>query len=402
MKHVAQLWNDISLSALVAGFVVVLVGFASSVAIIIEAAHKVGADQTLVTSWIMALGIGMGLSSFFLSLYYRMPIVTAWSTPGAALLVTNMTEVSYSEAIGVFIFSGVLTILVGMSGLFQKIMSIIPFPIACAMLAGILFQFGVRIFDSLAQAPYLVCAMLLGYLIAKRFFPRYAVLIVLLIGLSICLWNGGMVMPTTEAGFFTFDSLVWVSPEWSLTTLLGIGLPLFVVTMTAQNMPGVVVLRAHKVETSASPLISWTGITTTLLAPFGGFAFNLAAITAAISLGEESHKELKKRYIAGLSAGIFYCLTGITAVSIVAFFTALPAAMVAALAGLALLGTIGSNLKMALESDATREAALVTFLVTVSGVSFAGINSAFWGIVFGVLCLLILKIQLPNANTSHK
>lgn len=391
-----RVWKDMSITAIVAGFVVVLVGFSSSVAIIIEAAHAVGANQQLITSWIMALGLGMGLSSFGFSLYYRMPIVTAWSTPGAALLVTNLTDISYPEAIGIFIFSGVLTILVGISGLFQKIMSIIPFPIACAMLAGILFQFGVRIFDSLALSPYLVLIMLISYLFAKRFVPRYAVLIVLVVGLIVSLVNGSMVLPDTRTNFFALDGLIWVSPEWSVPALIGVGLPLFVVTMTAQNMTGIVALRAHKVETSASPLISWTGVTTTLLAPFGGFSFNLAAITAAICLGEACHKDFNKRYIAGVFAGIFYCLTGVAAASIVALFTAFPTAMIAALAGLALLGTIGSNLTLALESESTRESALVTFLVTVSGVSFWGINSAFWGIVFGVLCLLILTPKKSN------
>ena len=382
------MWKDISLSALVAGFVTVLVGFASSVTIIIQAAYAVGANQELVTSWIMALGLGMGLSSFFLSLYFRMPIITAWSTPGAALLVTSLADISYPEAIGIFIFVGLLTILVGVSGVFQRLMSIIPFPIACAMLAGILFQFGVKIFDSLVLDAYLVIGMLLGYLFAKRLFPRYAILIVLAIGLIISVLTES-IAPSTTTSLFDIDSLIWTTPEWSLAALLGVGLPLFVVTMTAQNMPGVVALRANKIEVSASPIVSWTGVTTMILAPFGGFSFNLAAITAAISLGEESHKDLDKRYIAGLSAGFFYCLTGITAASIVALFAALPSAMIAALAGLALLSTIGTNLKLAMNDDGTREAALVTFLVTVSGVSFGGVSSAFWGILFGLVCLLV-------------
>lgn len=386
------MWKDISVSALVAGFVTVLVGFASSVSIIIQAAYAVGANQELVTSWIMALGIGMGLSSFFLSFHYRLPIVTAWSTPGAALLVTSLTELSYAEAIGVFIFSGLLTLIVGMSGVFQRLVAIIPFPISCAMLAGILFQFGIGVFDSMMSDMYLVGAMLVGYLLTKRFYPRYAVLVVLLTGIVISIVFGSMKpVALSIDSLFSLEGMIWTTPEWSVSALIGVGLPFFIVTMTAQNMPGIVALRAHKIETSASPLVSSTGITTILLAPFGGFAFNLAAITASICLGEESHKDMNKRYIAGLSAGFFYCITGLTAASIVALFASFPTAMVAALAGLALLGTIGTNLKMAMEGDSTREAALITFLVTVSGVSFGGISSAFWGIVFGLLCLLAMK-----------
>ena len=390
--------KDMSVSAVVAGFVAILIGFSSSVSIIIQAAYAAGANAEIVISWIMALGIGMGITSFGFSLYYRKAIITAWSTPGAALLVTSLTDVTYPEAIGIFIFSGVLTVFVGVSGLFQKLMSIIPLPIACAMLAGVLFQFGLAIFDSLALDFYLVTIMLIGYLVAKRIYPRYAILIVLLLGLITVITTQKMAALELSTSYFDLDGFIWTMPEWSLSVLLGVGLPLFVVTMTAQNMPGIVALKAHNINVSASPLITWTGITTVILAPLGGFAFNLAAITAAICMGEESHKDVDKRYIAGLSAGVFYCIAGLAGSSVVALFIALPTTMVAALAGLALLGTIGTNLKLAMEEDATREAALVTFLVTISGVSFAGIASAFWGIVFGLICLLITRWKKKKTN----
>ncbi len=233
--------------------------------------------------------------------------------------------------------------------------------------------------------------MLIGYLLAKRIYPRYAILIVLFLGLITTIMTDKMSSFELTTSYFDMEGFIWTMPVWSLPALLGIGLPLFVVTMTAQNMPGIVALKAHNINVSASPLITWTGITTIILAPLGGFAFNLAAITAAICMGEESHKDVNKRYIAGLSAGIFYCLAGLAGSSVVALFIALPQTMVAALAGLALLGTIGANLKLSMEEETTREAALVTFLVTISGVSFAGIASAFWGIVFGLSCVLITR-----------
>ena len=383
--------NDMSVSALVAGFVAVLIGFASSVAIVFQAAQAAGADANMIVSWIMALGFGMGATCFFLSLWYRSPVITAWSTPGAALLVTSLGSITYPEAIGVFVFAGVLAVLTGVSGLFDKVMRLVPLPIACAMLAGVLFKFGISIFDSMMADVFLVGTMLLAYLISKRFMPRYAVLFVLMAGVV-------FVLSRSETHFlsnipFKIGSLIWVWPEWNFGALIGIGLPLYIVTMTSQNIPGVAVMRSSGYETPVSPLISWTGFASVVLAPFGGFAFNLAAITAAICSGEECHKDPKRRYIAGLSAGVFYAIAGLAGTSVVALFSVFPATMIAALAGIALLGTIGMNLKIAMMEDVNREAALVTFLVTVSGVSFSGIASAFWGILFGIICLLISKIK---------
>jgi benzoate membrane transport protein len=389
---VLRILNDMSLSALVAGFVAVLIGFASSVAIVFQAAQAAGADSSTIISWIMALGFGMGATCFFLSLWYRSPVITAWSTPGAALLATSLGNITYAEAIGVFVFAGVLTLLTGVSGLFDKVMRLVPLPIACAMLAGVLFKFGLSIFDAMMSDVFLVGIMLLTYLLSKRLVPRYAVLFVLVAGVAFVLArsDGSLVsnIPSEVGG------LVWVWPEWNLGALLGIGIPLYIVTMTSQNIPGVAVMRSSGYQTPVSSLISWTGFTSIILAPLGGFAFNLAAITAAICSGEECHKDPKRRYIAGLSAGIFYGLAGLAGASVVTLFSIFPATMVAALAGIALLGTIGMNLKNAMADDANREAALVTFLVTVSGVSFGGIASAFWGILFGAICLVIGNVKV--------
>lgn len=390
-RDVLNIFKDISLSALVAGFVAVLIGFASSVAIVFQAAQSAGADEGTIVSWIMALGLGMGATCFFLSLWYKAPVITAWSTPGAALLATSLGSISYAEAIGVFVFAGVLTLLTGVSGLFDKAMRLVPLPLASAMLAGVLFKFGLAIFESMMVDVFLVVAMLLTYLVSKCFVPRYSVLFVLLAGVVLVLVQFDTKVTETipfELGFF-----VWAWPEWNIGALIGIGIPLYIVTMTSQNIPGVAVMRSSGYQIPVSPLISWTGLTSILLAPIGGFAFNLAAITAAICSGVECHKDPSRRYIAGLSAGIFYWLAGAAGASVVALFSVFPATMIAALAGIALLGTIGMNLKSAMSEDVHREAALITFLVTVSGVSFLGIASAFWGILFGVICLLLTSIK---------
>ncbi len=386
-----KIFDDMSISAVVAGFVAVLIGFASSVAIVFQAAQSAGADATMIVSWIMVLGFGMGATCFFLSLWYRAPIITAWSTPGAALLVTSLGSISYSEAIGVFVFSGVLALLTGVSGLFDKIMRFVPLPIACAMLAGVLFKFGLSIFNSMMADVFLVGAMLLTYLISKRFVPRYSVLFVLCAGVAFVLIRSDQALLSQVP--FHFGHLSWVWPEWNVSALIGIGLPLYIVTMTSQNIPGIAVIRGSGYQTPVSPLISWTGFVSVVLAPMGGFAFNLAAITAAICSGDECHKDSGRRYISGLSAGIFYTLAGLAGTSVVALFSIFPVAMVSALAGIALLGTIGMNLKSAMMEDENREAALVTFLVTVSGMSFGGIASAFWGIVFGATWLFVANFK---------
>ena len=381
--------NDLSLSVIVAGFVAVLVGFASSVAIVIQAAQASGANTSQLTSWITALGIGMGVSCFALSWYYKKPIITAWSTPGAALLVTGLQGVPYSEAIGAFVVTGALILLVGVSGLFNRLMTLIPYQVACAMLAGVLFQFGIAIFDGMTSDFFQIFIMLVTYLIAKRFIPRYAIIMVLVVALLLIFYDQPKLLAMTESMTFT-NQLVWQMPEFSFKSVIGVALPLFIVTMTAQNMPGIVALKAHNLDVSTSSLISWTGVTTLVLAPFGGFTFNLAAITAAICMGEESHKQAEKRYIAGLSAGVFYCLAGLGGAGIIAIFSLFPQNLILALAGLALLSTIGVNLKTSLEKDSTREAALITFLVTLSDVSFFDISSAFWGICFGIMTLLFM------------
>lgn len=377
-----SLLSDTSLSSVSAGFVAVLVGIASSVAIVFEAARAAGASEAVMASWIGALGLGMGLTCIAFSWYYRAPVITAWSTPGAALLATSLVGVPMAEAVGAFLFSALLTLLLGLSGSFDKLMRKVPMPIASAMLAGILVQFGLSVFTSLQTSPALVGAMLLSYLAGRRWLPRYAIILVLLTGLAAS-WLLGLIH--LEQLHWAPSRPVWVAPEFNIATLLGVGLPLFIVTMTSQNIPGVATLRASGYgRVPVSPVISGTGLASLVLTPFGGFAFNLAAITAAICTGPEAHPDPARRYTAGIAAGVFYLLAGLCGASLVALFSALPQALVASLAGLALIGTIGTSLEGATREADGREAALITFLITASGASFLGIGAAFWGLVGGL------------------
>ncbi len=379
-------FRDLSLPAVIAGFITVLVGFASSAVIVFQAAQAVGADQAEIASWMWALGIGMGVTCIALSLRYRVPVVTAWSTPGAAMLVVGVGTLPLSDAIGAFVLAALLAAVAGFSGLFEKAMRRIPVSLASGMLAGVLLRFGLDVFVSVGTQPLLVLAMFFTYLAGRRAFPRYAVIATLLVGVAIAGSQGLMHVDQVQLQLarpvFTLPTLSWAA-------VFGIALPLFIVTMASQNVPGVAVLKASGYDAPVSPVVGWIGTVNAVLAPFGGYALNLAAITAAICMGRDVHEDPARRYTAAVSAGAFYIVIGLFGATVAAVFAAFPKELVAALAGIALLGTIGNSLSVAMRDEAEREPALVTFLVTASGLTMAGIGSAFWGLVAGVICLLL-------------
>ena len=380
--------RDLSVSAVAAGFVTVLVGFASAAVIVFQAAGAVGASPAQVGSWMLALGVGMGLTSVLLSLRYRAPIVTAWSTPGAALLVTSTAGLSIQEATGAFVVSAALITLCGFSGWFERAMDRIPVPIASGMLAGVLLRFGLAAFTAMSTRFALAFGMFCAYLFARRLIPRYAVIAALAVGMAVALGQGLLHAETVRLALATPQ---WVTPRFSPGALIGVALPLFVVTMVSQNVPGVAVIRASGYAVPISLLIGWTGLTNLLLAPFGGFALNLAAITAAICMGREAHEDPRRRYVAAVAAGLFYAVVGLFGATVVSLFTACPAELVAAIAGLALFATIGNGLAAAVGDANQREPALVTFLVTASGLTLVGVGSAFWGLAAGIMTLVILR-----------
>ena len=380
--------RDASFAALAAGFVTVLVGFASSAVIVFQAAQALGASEGEIASWMWALGLGMGVTCIALSLRYRMPVVTAWSTPGAAMLIASSTGVPYAEAIGAFVLSAILMAVAGFSGVFERSLSRIPVSLASGMLAGVLLRFGLDVFVSMQTQLLMALAMFVTYLCGRRLFPRYAVIATLAMGIAIAAASGLLHLETVR---LEWARPVFTTPALSLASLFGIALPLFIVTMTSQNVPGVAVIRASGYQVPISPVIGWTGVVNAVLAPFGAFALNLAAITAAICMGREAHHDPDRRYVAAICAGLFYVLIGLFGATVAALFTAFPKELVMAIAGIALLGTIGNSLAAALREESEREPALIAFLVTASGVSFAGIGSAFWGLLAGALTLLVWR-----------
>ncbi len=379
---------DSSPSAVVAGFIAMMTGYTSSLVLMFQAGQAAGLTTAQISSWIWALSIGMAICSIGLSLRYRTPITVAWSTPGAALLITSLGHVSYGEAIGAYITCAVLVIICGLTGSFERLVKRLPGSLAAALLAGILFKIGSEIFVAAQHRTGLVLAMLFTYLLVKRAQPRYAVLAALIVGTALA---GGMGLLDFSGFHLQLAVPVWTTPTFSLAATISIGIPLFVVAMTSQNMPGIAVLRADGYTVPASPLISITGLASLLLAPFGSHGINLAAISAAICTGPHAHEDHSKRYTAAVWCGVFYGFAGIFGATLAALFAALPKELVLSIAALALFGSIINGLTNAMAEPKEREAALITFMVTASGLSLFSIGSAFWGIVAGVLTLLILN-----------
>jgi len=383
-------WRDLSLPAVIAGFVAVLVGYTSSVVIVFQAAAVLGATPAQTASWLWALGLGLGLTSAGLSLWYRMPVLTAWSTPGAALLVTAGAGVPMNEAIGAFIVSSLLIVAAGVSGIFARVMDRIPQALAAALLAGVLTRFAFDAFLSLRTQTLLVLAMGLVYLLGRRAWPRYAVPGVLAAGVAVAGAQGQLQL---SGIVWEWTRPVFTMPSFSVAATLGVALPLFVVTMASQNLPGVAAQRAAGYDIPVSPPVTATGLATLVLAPFGAFALNLAAITASICMGREASADPARRYTSAVVAGALYFVLGLLGSAVVGLIAAFPVELVLAVAGFALLGTIGGGLAIAMKDEHSRESALITYLVTASGLTLAGIGAAFWGVVAGALALAVQRLR---------
>lgn len=387
-----QFFKDLSLSAFVAGFVAVLVGFTSSVAIVFQAAQSFGATPAQITSWIWALGLGMGLCSLVPSLLLRKPVMVAWSTPGAAVLATAGAAGSFSmgEAVGAFMVCSLLVILVGATRGLERVADRIPMEIASALLAGVLARFGIQAFAAAQTALPLVLLMVGAYLVARRMAARYAVVVTLVVGILWVLITGQMAWSMEPV---RLAMPVFVEPHWSVSAIVSLAIPLFVVTMASQNLPGMAVIRASGYELPVSRLITMTGWASLVLAPFGAFALNFSAITAAICMGPEAHEDRLKRYTAAASCGAIYIVIGLFGALVTGLLTSFPKELVVAIAGIALLSTIGNGLASALRDERHREPALITFLVTLSGITLMDIGSAFWGVVAGSLALFVQQYK---------
>lgn len=384
--------KDWSISATVAGFLAVLISYSGPLIIFFQAAQQAHVSNNMMISWIWGISIGAAVAGIYLSIKFKTPVITAWSAPGTALLVTLFPHVSLNEAVAAYMTTAVVILIIGITGYFDKLLKWIPQDVAAGMMAGILFQFGLGLFTATDSMPLIVFSMLLVFLFAKRLTPRYAMVWVLVAGVVLSLLLGKMNPVDVN---FTLAIPQLIQPEWTWDSTLNLAIPLILVSLTGQFLPGMAIMKLSGYDTPAKPIITVTSIASLAVACVGGITIVLASITAALCMGKDAHELKEKRYIAGIANGIFYILGGLFAGSIVMLFSLLPKELVAALAGLALLGAIATNISVAMKNESQREAALITFLATASGMHFLGLSSVFWGICIGVIAHLILTKRIP-------
>ena len=385
------------LHPVVAGLISVIVNYGGTFILVFQAAKAAGLSPELTASWVWSVSIGVGLTGIYLSWRHRAPVITAWSTPAAAFLVTALGTTSYAEAVGAYLLSAAAFVVLGLSGCFEKVIRLIPSGVASGLLAGILLQFGIDAFGGATLDPLLVGLLVAAYLTLKRVTARYAVVGILVLGLAVMLAQARLDLSALS---LELAGPVLTMPQFSLNAVLSVALPLFLITLSGQYMPGMLVLRNDGFHTSADPIVTVTGLGSLLMAPFGSHAFNVAAITAAICTGREAHEDPAKRWVAGIAAGLFYVLVGVFGVTLAAVFLALPAPFITTLAGLALLGAIGGSLAGAMADANSREAALITFLASSAKISLFGIGGAFWGLVIGLGAYAVLNGRLPRRRSA--
>lgn len=379
--------KNVSMTAWVAGFLAVLISYAGPLVIFIQAAQAGHFPHAELTSWIWGISMGAGVSGLLLSWWLRQPIITAWSAPGTALLLSLMPAISMPEVVGAYLTAAVIVVAIGVTGWFEKIVGFIPKGIAAGMMAGILFQFGVQAFRASMDLPGVVFAMLAAYLLSRRLWPRYAIVLVALTGFAVAFALG---KTNLQALGLEVARPVFVAPRFDLGVFLSFTVPLVLVSLTGQYLPGMAVLQLAGYRTPSRAVVAGTGLASLLTACFGGITIVLAAITAALCTGKDAHPDPGKRYVAGIANGAFYLVGGTFAGTIVQVFTAFPPALIAALAGLALIGAIVSNIRVLVEEGGYIEPSVVTFLATASGMTLFGLGAAFWGVVFGLVSFWLL------------
>ena len=384
---VKTLKNDWSISATVAGFLAVLISYAGPMIIFFQAAQQADVSSSMMASWIWGSSIGAAITGIILSIKFKVPVITAWSAPGTALLVALFPGITLNEMVAAYISSAIIIFIIGVTGSFDRLLKAIPQGLAAGMMAGILFQFGIGLFKATDSMPYVVFGMLLCFLLAKRFSPRYAIIWVLIAGISLS-FIFGKINPVAMNFSLAIPELIM--PQWTWSSTLNLALPLTIVSLTGQFLPGMAILKLSGYDMPAKPILSLASIVSVGVAIVGGITIVLAAITAALCTGKDAHELKEKRYIAGIANGIFYILGGLFAGSIVMLFSILPKELVAALAGLALLGAIATNISTAMHNESQRDSALITFMATASGMSFLGLSSVFWGICIGIVAHVIL------------
>lgn len=396
-KNIQDLPGALSAPAVLSGLLVVIVGYASSLVIVFDAASKASLSTEQLSSWIVAITVGSGVCSLVMSLWFRQPVIAAWSTPGVALLVTSLPHYAYSEAIGAYIVAAVAVILLGVSGLFGRMMAMVPQPVVMGMLAGVLIRFGIGLFNDLPQSPVMIVIMLVTFFTLRRAGFRAPTVGALVVGIIVAALNRELHLEGFAPALAT---PLWTAPTFTLEAVLGLSLPLFALAITSQNAPGQAVLRAAGYDTPINGALVVTGLGSLIGAPFGGHGLTLAAITAAMVTGPEAHPDADKRYSAGVATGVWYIVTGLFGATMVSLFQGLPLTLIHAISGLALTGAIISSLSASMAEPIRREGALIAFACTAANFQLLGIGAPFWGLVFGVLTNFIMTYGKPAVQKA--
>ncbi len=367
-----------------AAAVATVVGFGGTVALVVQAGQAMGAAPAQIISMVTALCLGIGLPGAVLSWRLRMPVVLAWSTPGAALLAASTLGLGWSTAVGAFVIAGLLMVLTGLVPALGRLAERIPAAVASAMLAGVLLPFCLKLFLVFPTDLMLAAGLLLVFVVMRRLAPAWTLPVVLVAAFAVLALRGQVALPE---GTGLFGALSPVMPAFDWKAAVSLALPLYLVTLASQNLPGLVVLRAAGYAPPAGKLIFWGGLTSTLLAPFGAHGVNLAAITAAIGTEPDAHPDASKRWTVGVIYGLFYLVVALFAAPLAGLFIAMPTGALAVITGLALIAPLTGSLGAMMAAAKDREAAVLTFAATASGVAVFGVGSAFWGLAVGFLAL---------------
>jgi benzoate membrane transport protein len=383
---------DISFSAVIAGFVTVAVAYSGPMLVVLQAAESAGLSPDITQSWVWAISIASGITCVVLSLVSRQPVVVAWSVPGAALLIRALGSYEYSDAVGAYVMAALMSLLLSLTGIFGRLLSMVPSPIMAAVLAGVLLPFVLNVASAVVQSPLVAGGLVAAFVLGRRIMPRYAVLLALVVGAGLSAAAGQVSLPSLE---FNLGGPAWTVPTFSFQAFLGIAVPITVVTMAGQNGPGLAVMHSYGYKANDRIILGGTSVAWLLTAPLGAHGINLAAIAAGICAGRESHSDVRRRYVAAVFAGLFFILFGLFSTTAVALFSSLPTEMMAALAGVAIVGALQSSLSDSLSgfncAPQAVEAALITLVVTSSGISPWGIVSPFWGLLAGSVSYLLLR-----------
>lgn len=377
-------------SAFTAAAVGVIVGFGGTVALVVQAGQNLGASPVQIVSTVTALCLGIGLGGLALSWRLKIPVILAWSTPGSALLAASTLGHNWATAVGAFIMAGLAMIVVGLIPVLGRLAAKIPAAVASAMLAGVLLPFLIKLFLVLPQDLALAAGLLIAFLVARRLAPTWALPLVLVVAFAALMMRGQLALPP---GTGPFGILAPVAPHFDLKAAISLAVPLFLVTLVSQNLPGLVVLRTAGYAPPTGPLLVSTGFATALLAPFGVYGINMAAIVAAICTGPEAHPDKDRRWVVGVIYGGLYLIVALFAAPLAGLFIAMPHAVLAIITGLALIGPLTGALGAMMGSVEHREAAVLTFAATASGLALFGIGSAFWGLTIGFLTLALGRLK---------